>query len=108
MPLRAAATSMTTAPVRTISGPMRLRRPAATTSAVRSDEPVLKFLADSQSFFFSRNYLALLEIIVIARHRPMLARTNTPVVRKFREHLNAIWIDALCEAGYERKSAETF
>jgi AcrR family transcriptional regulator len=77
-------------------------------SAVRSDEPVAKFLADSQSFFFSRKYLALLEIIVIARHRPMLARTNTPVVRKFREHLNAIWIDALCEAGYERKSAETF
>jgi AcrR family transcriptional regulator len=77
-------------------------------SAARSDDPVAKFLADSESFFFSKNYVALLEIIVVARHRPALARTNTPVVRKFREVLNAIWIDALCEAGYERANAELF
>jgi len=76
--------------------------------AARSDDPVTKFLADSQSFFFSNNYLALLEIIVAARHRPILARTNTPIVKEFRQLLNAIWIDALCKAGYERTSVETF
>lgn len=81
---------------------------ALASGAARSNEPVDKFLADSQSFFFSRNYLALLEITVVARHRPMLARINTPVVRKFRHLLNAIWIDALCEAGYEQKGVETF
>ena len=77
-------------------------------SAADANDPVAKFLADSQSFFFGRNYIALLEIIVVARHRPMLARVNTPVVRKFRDLLNAIWIDALCEAGYERASVEPF
>lgn len=76
--------------------------------AARSDDPVGKFLADSESFFFSKNYLALLEIIVVARHKPMLARTNSPIVRKFRNLLNSIWIDALCEAGYERASVESF
>lgn len=81
---------------------------ALASSAARSDDPVSKFLADSESFFFSRNYLALLEIIVVARHKPMLARTNSPIVRKFRHLLNAIWIDALCEAGYERASVESF
>lgn len=81
---------------------------ALASGAACSNEPVSKFLTDSQSFFFSRNYLALLEIIVAARHKPMLGQINTPVVRKFRHLLNAIWIDALCEAGYERKSVETF
>ena len=77
-------------------------------NAARSDDPITKFLADSRSFFFSKNYLALLEIIVIARHKPTLGRMNSPVVQTFRHLLNSIWIDALCEAGYERKSAVTF
>lgn len=76
--------------------------------AAHSKDPVTKFLVDSESFFFSRNYLALLEIIVVARHRPVLAKINTPVVRKFRDLLNAIWIDALWAAGYERAGVETF
>lgn len=81
---------------------------ALASGAARSKDPVTKFLTDSQSFFFSRNYLALLEIIVVARHNQTLARINTPVVRKFRHQLNAIWIDALCEGGYERASTEIF
>jgi AcrR family transcriptional regulator len=81
---------------------------ALASGATHSKDPVTKFLADSESFFFGRNYLALLEIIVVARHRPVLSQTNTPVVRKFRNLLNAIWIDALCEAGYERAGVETF
>lgn len=81
---------------------------ALASGAARSKDPVTKFLTDSQSFFFSRNYLALLEIIVVARHNPTLARINTPVVREFRHLLNAIWIDALCEGGYERASIESF
>jgi AcrR family transcriptional regulator len=77
-------------------------------SAARSDDPVVKFLADSQSFFFSKNYLALLEIIVVAHHKPALAQANSPMVQKFRHRLNSIWVDALCEAGYERAGSETF
>lgn len=76
--------------------------------APRSSEPVDKFLADSKSFFFSPTYLALMEIVAVARRNAELAKANTPVVRQFRRILNTIWIDALCEAGYERRSVVSF
>jgi AcrR family transcriptional regulator len=74
----------------------------------RSSEPIEKFLADSKSFFFSPTYLALMEIVAVARRNSELAKVNTPVVRQFRRILNTIWIDALCEAGYERRSVVSF
>lgn len=73
-----------------------------------SSDPVERFLANSKSFFFSPTYLALMEIVAVARRNPELAKVNTPVVRQFRNILNAIWIDALCDAGYERRSVESF
>lgn len=73
-----------------------------------SSDPIDKFLADSKSFFFSPTYQALTEIIAVARRNSDLAKINTPVVRQFREIINGIWIDALCEAGYERASVDAF
>lgn len=81
---------------------------AIASGAAHSTDPVEKFMIDSEAFFFSRKYLALLEIVVVARHNRTLARINTPVVRKFRHILNTIWIDALCKAGYEQASVESF
>lgn len=76
--------------------------------APRASDPIKKFFADSKSFFFSPTYQALLEIVAVARRNSELAKANTPVVRQFRNILNTIWIDALCEAGYERASVESF
>lgn len=73
-----------------------------------SSDPIERFLANSKSFFFSPTYSALMEIVAVARRNKELAKVNTPVVRQFREILNTIWIDALCDAGYERRSAESF
>jgi AcrR family transcriptional regulator len=73
-----------------------------------SSDPVERFLADSKSFFFSPTFLALMEIVAVSRHDPKLSKVNTPVVREFRRIINDIWIKALCEAGYERQSVETF
>ena len=73
-----------------------------------SSDPVERFLANSKSFFFSPTYLALMEIVAVARRNSELAKVNTPVVRQFRNILNTIWIDALCEAGYERASVKSF
>lgn len=81
---------------------------AIASGAARSTDPIEKFMIDSEAFFFSRNYLALLEIVVVARHNRTLARINTPIVRKFRHILNTMWIDALCKAGYEQASVESF
>ena len=74
----------------------------------RSSDPIEAFLANSRSFCFSPTYLALMEIVAVARRKPELAKVNTPVVREFRNTLDAIWIDALCQAGYERQSVESF
>jgi AcrR family transcriptional regulator len=74
----------------------------------RSADPVAAFLANSKSFCFSPTYLALMEMVTVSRRNPALAKVNTPVVREFRNVLDTVWIDALCEAGYERKSVESF
>lgn len=74
----------------------------------RSADPIAAFLANSKSFCFSPTYLALMEMVTVARRNPELAKVNTPVVREFRNVLDTIWIDALCEAGYERESVESF
>lgn len=74
----------------------------------RSADPIEAFLANSRSFCFSPTYLALMEIVAVARRKPELAKVNTPVVREFRKVLDDIWIDALCDAGYERASVESF
>ena len=49
-----------------------------------------------------------MEIVAVARRNSELAKINTPVVREFRKILNTIWSDALCEAGYERRSIDLF
>jgi AcrR family transcriptional regulator len=67
-----------------------------------SADPIEAFLASSKAFYFSPTYLALMEIITVARRDPALAKVNTPVVRDFRQSLEALWIDALCAAGYSR------
>lgn len=74
----------------------------------RASDPIAAFLANSRSFCFSPTYLALMEIVAVARRKPELAKVNTPVVREFRKILDGIWIDALCQAGYERQSVESF
>jgi AcrR family transcriptional regulator len=73
-----------------------------------SADPIAAFLANSKSFCFSPTYLALMEMVAVARRNPALAKVNTPVVREFRNILDTIWIDALCEAGYEPEGVESF
>lgn len=70
-------------------------------------DPIETFLENSKSFYFSPTYLALMEIITVARRNPSLAKVNTPVVRDFRQAVEAIWIDALCAAGYRRRSVQS-
>lgn len=73
-----------------------------------SADPVEAFLENSKSFYFSPTYLALMEMVAVSRRNPALSKVNTPVVRKFRSAVDAIWIDALCATGYERQSVRSF
>ncbi len=73
-----------------------------------SADPVQAFIENSKSFYFNPNYLALMEMVAVSRRNPALSKVNTPVVRKFRSAVDAIWIDALCATGYERQGVKSF
>jgi AcrR family transcriptional regulator len=73
-----------------------------------SADPIGAFLDNAKSFYFSPTYLALMEMVAVSRRNPALSMVNTPVVRKFRNAVDAIWIDALCAGGYERQGVTSF
>ena len=77
-------------------------------SAARSSDPIEKFLADSQHFFFAPIYRALVEIMIAAHSDRALARVINPIVRDARHKLNGIWADTLDAAGYPREKAQQF
>ncbi len=77
-------------------------------SAARSPDPIEKFLADSQHFFFAPIYRALIEIMIAAHSDRALARVINPIVRDARHRLNSIWADTLDAAGYPREKAQQF
>jgi AcrR family transcriptional regulator len=77
-------------------------------SAAHSPDPIEKFLADSQHFFFAPIYRALIEIMIAAHSDRALARVINPIVRDARHRLNNIWADTLDAAGYPREKAQQF
>jgi AcrR family transcriptional regulator len=76
--------------------------------AARSSDPIAKFLADSEHFFFSPIYRAMLEIMVAAASDPALSRICNPIVQEARVALDEIWTETLGSAGYARGSAQQF
>lgn len=76
--------------------------------ATRSTDPTAKFLMDSEHFFFSPVYRAMIEIVLAARFDPELSRVCIPIVEDARLVLNSIWIDTLRNAGHSHKSAQQF
>jgi AcrR family transcriptional regulator len=73
-----------------------------------SADPIEAFLENATSFYLSPTYLALMEMVAVSRHNPALSKMNTPVVRKFRDGVDEVWIEMLCTAGYERQSVRSF
>jgi AcrR family transcriptional regulator len=76
--------------------------------SLHAADPIAKFLADSEHFFFSPVYRAMVEIMVAASSEPTLAAVCDPIVQDARITLNKIWTDTLGGAGYSRQSAEQF
>jgi AcrR family transcriptional regulator len=76
--------------------------------ATRSADPVGKFLLDSEHFFFSPVYRAMIELAIAASNDRSLSRAFRPIVTGAREVLDGIWIDTLDAAGYPRENAQRF
>lgn len=64
-----------------------------------------RFLSDSESFFLSRVYLALLELQMAARTDKPLAKIFHALYAEYRQSHDDIWIDALIREGYARAGA---
>ena len=76
--------------------------------AGKSADVLEKFLLDSEHFFFSPVYLAMIELAFAAHRDAALRRVQRPIVIQAREILNQIWIDTLSAAGYSRANAQRF
>lgn len=67
-----------------------------------------RFLSDSQSFFLSHDYMAMLELSMAARTEPTLSRIFYRLYREHRQSHDDIWIDTLSAAGYDRARVAAF
>jgi AcrR family transcriptional regulator len=77
-------------------------------TATQSADPIDKFLADSEHFFFTPVFQAMIEIMIAGRSNRALSRIVNPIVLDARQALNNIWTDRLGAAGYPRASAQQF
>lgn len=81
----------------------------ATSSTIRSPgSAVDEFLAESETFFFTPAFMALMEIVIAARSEKALAKIVYPVLASSRRELDRIWIEAMVSAGYARADSEQF
>ena len=81
----------------------------ATSSTIGSPETAVdEFLAESEAFFFAPAFMALMEIVIVARSDKALGKIVYPVLASSRRELDRIWLDALVSAGYPQLEAEQF
>ncbi len=73
-----------------------------------SSDPAGQFLASAESFFLSRDYVAMLELSIAARSDARLARIFHALFKDYRKRHDDIWIQALQEVGYKRRDIEKF
>jgi AcrR family transcriptional regulator len=77
-------------------------------SARNSKPTVERFLLDSEHFFFSPLYRAMLELAIAAASDSTLGKLHRPIVARARKSLNGIWLDTLIAAGFPPDRAERF
>lgn len=77
-------------------------------TAARSPNPIAKFLSDSEHFFFTPVFSAMMEVVIATRSDRALAKLINPIVQDARNVLNGIWTDTLHAAGYPQGAAQRF
>jgi AcrR family transcriptional regulator len=69
---------------------------------------VEQFLGDSEHFFFSPTYRALIELAIGVANDRDVASQHRFIVARARRRLNRIWLNSLQAAGFSAESAERF
>lgn len=77
-----------------------------TLCTLTSQDPLQGFIDHSLRLFFDRPFLAVLEIFMAARTDPELLARVTPIMKHYRETIDAQWLKAFCEAGYSPQTAQ--
>lgn len=77
-------------------------------SGANASEPLDRFLRDSESFFLSHDYTAMLELSVAARTEPALSRIFHTLYKQHRQSHDDIWIEALVQAGHDQAKVTAF
>lgn len=73
-----------------------------------ASDPIDRFLWDSESFFLSHDYMAMLELSVAARTDPKLSRIFHTLFKEHRQSHDDIWVGALVASGYARARVKAF
>lgn len=73
-----------------------------------SANPVEEFLASSESFFLSKDYLAMIELAMAARTDRRLAHIFHDLFRENRRRADLVWVEALARAGYPKREVERY
>jgi AcrR family transcriptional regulator len=77
-------------------------------AAQANEHTIEQFLRDSEHFFFSPAYRALIELAIGVANDPDLASRHRLIVARARRRLNRIWLDSLQASGFSAESAERF
>jgi AcrR family transcriptional regulator len=72
------------------------------------EDPINRFLLDSEHFFFSPIYRGMVELAIAAKNDEDLAERYEPIVMRARRELNMTWLEALADSGVPRRNAELF
>jgi AcrR family transcriptional regulator len=76
-------------------------------AASHSAEPIRGYIEDCRSIYFDLPSVAAYEIVVAARTDPPLMARVRPVLDRFHTTMKKTWLEALVNAGCERKQAES-
>lgn len=83
---------------------VRRSQTSVKTAAARRD-PVGTFISDCFRVYFEWPFLAALEVMVVARTDPTLAAQIHPVMRRYRDLTNEVWLEVFRRSGFKGDDA---
>jgi len=68
-------------------------------TAIRSDDPLGVFIAQSRRFFLEPRYVAMIEILLVARTDLPLSKEFSELILTTRQRMESIWLSVFKHAG---------
>jgi len=75
-------------------------------AALKSDDPLEDLIQDGMDFFFSDDFLVLLDLVLMGEKNHSIREHIYAVAREHRPAVEAAWLQALVAAGLKRSQAD--